>query len=62
MSPTSEKLRKIQGLLLADIEGFPHVPYWQVPVEVVQQWWDHGSLGKTTRVSRAGTLSLLYIL
>ena len=33
------KLAGLKGYILADVESFPDVPFWMVPVEVVSGWW-----------------------
>ena len=54
-----EKLREIAGYIVSDIEGFPTVPYWTIPTSTVVEWWDNGSLGTTTKISRQKALALL---
>ncbi len=53
------KLAQISGYVLADIEGFPDVRFWVVPVRQVVAWWESGQLGSSTKVSRAKALMLL---
>ena len=53
------KLAQIAGYVLADIEGFPDVRFWVVPVRQVVSWWEAGQLGASTKVSRAKALALL---
>lgn len=54
-----EKLNEIEGYVLADIESFPNVPFWIVPVEHVKDWYEKGLLGAGTKVSRETALNLL---
>ncbi|MBI4669790.1 MAG: hypothetical protein HY747_11545 [Elusimicrobia bacterium] len=54
-----EKLAEIEGYVLCDIESFPDVPYWIVPVEQVRQWWRLKVLGTATKISRVKVLFLL---
>lgn len=53
------KLDEVDGYILADIESFPSVPYWQVSADRVLRWWRDNDLGTTTKISRAKALSLL---
>lgn len=54
-----EKLSEIEGYIISDIESFPNIPYWIVPVQQVRMWWDIGQLGNTTKISRQKALDLL---
>lgn len=53
------KLDELEGYILSDIEGFPKVPFWIVTSREVRAWWNSGSLGTTTKVSRKKALELL---
>ena len=53
------KLESISGYIIADIDNFPRVPYWIVPREKVQEWWDTNKLGTQTKISREKALQLL---
>ena len=53
------KLREIKGYIISDIESFPQVPFWIIPVEQVFQWWKNRLLGKTTKISRDKALKLI---
>lgn len=53
------KLKEIKGYIISDIESFPQVPFWIIPVEQVLQWWKNGLLGKTTKISRDKALKLI---
>lgn len=53
------KLGSISGYLIADIENFPRVPWWMVPRERVQEWWDGDKLGMQTKITREKALHLL---
>ena len=54
-----EKLDEIAGYIVSDIESFPTVPFWVIPTETVRGWWESGTLGKNTKISRRKALSLL---
>ena len=45
--------------VVSDIQRFPTVPYWVIPVEIVREWWQQKELGKTTKISRDKALELL---
>jgi len=53
------KLEEIKGFIIADIESFPDIPFWIIPVEQVKEWWFSGKLGTTTKISRKRALELL---
>lgn len=53
------KLNDVAGYILSDIESFPDVPFWLVPKEVVERWWQDRRLGSTTKISRKQILSML---
>lgn len=55
-----EKLDEIAGYVVSDIQQFPVVPYWIIPVEKIQEWWTYGSLGTTTKITREKALNLLW--
>ena len=54
-----EKMDEIAGYVVSDIQQFPAVPYWIIPVETVREWWRQGELGRTTKISRDKALELL---
>jgi hypothetical protein len=54
-----EKLSEIEGYVISDIESFPNIPYWIVPVQQVRTWWDTRRLGTTTKITREKALYLL---
>jgi hypothetical protein len=54
-----KKLDEIAGYVVSDIEGFPEIPFWIIPKELVKSWWIAGKLGKTTKISRDGALKLV---
>jgi len=56
------KLVDLKGYILADVESFPDVPFWLVPVEAVRTWWQTGKLGAGTKTSRDRVLKLLAAL
>jgi len=43
------KLNEIKGFIIADVESFPNIPFWIIPVEQVKKWWDSGKLGSKIR-------------
>ena len=53
------KLDEIEGYVVSDIESFPRIPYWIIPVGVVRSWWSKGLLGTSTKVSRPTALGLV---
>ncbi len=56
------KLAYLKGYILADVESFPDVPFWLVPVATVREWWNTGKLGAGTKTSRDRVLKLLAAL
>ncbi|MBI5332694.1 MAG: hypothetical protein HZB65_03920 [Candidatus Aenigmarchaeota archaeon] len=54
-----KKLKEIKGYIISDIESFPKIPFWIIPVELVIQWWKEGKLGTTTKISRQTALNLI---
>jgi hypothetical protein len=54
-----EKLDEIEGYIVSDIESFPRIPYWMIPVNVVRLWWDRGELGAATKINRKKALELV---
>lgn len=54
-----QKIGQISGYILADISGFPNVPFWVVPSSTVLEWWKSGQLGAGTTISRMKLLLLL---
>ena len=53
------KLKEIKGYIISDIESFPEVPFWIVPVEIVINWWKKGELGTSTKISHEKALRLI---
>jgi hypothetical protein len=53
------KLANIKGYIVADIESFPSIPYWIIPRERIEDWWNSGRLGTMSKISRANALKLL---
>ena len=53
------KLKEIKGYIISDIESFPEVRFWIIPVEQVKKWWDSKQLGTTTKISREKALQLI---
>lgn len=54
-----KKLQEIQGYVISDIELFPEIPYWIIDKTQVLEWFQKGSLGKHTKISRKRILKLL---
>ena len=54
-----DKLEDIDGYIISDVESFPNIPFWILPKTTVQNWWDAGRLGSTTKISRVVALKLL---
>jgi hypothetical protein len=54
-----KKLKEIKGYIISDIESFPEIPFWIIPVEQVIQWWEERKLGTTTKISRQTALALI---
>jgi len=54
-----EKLSEIKGYIISDIESFPNIPYWIIPVGQVRTWWESGRLGPASKVSRKRVLELI---
>lgn len=54
-----QKLNEIAGYVISDVEGFPEVPYWIVPKEIVRKWYVESMLGAGTKISRDKALILL---
>ena len=53
------KLREIEGYIISDVESFPNVPFWILAKTNVENWWQNGKLGTSTKISRAIALKLL---
>lgn len=53
------KLNEIAGYVVSDIERFPSIPYWIIPVVTVREWWQQRRIGTTTKISRDRALELL---
>lgn len=53
------KMQDIKGYIVSDVENFPDVQFWIVPVEVVRAWWRNNKLGAGTKISREKALKLL---
>jgi hypothetical protein len=54
-----DKLSRIHGYIVCDIEGFPNIPYWLVSRDTVKAWWIARRLGTTSQVSRSRANLLL---
>ena len=53
------KLAEIAGYIVSDIEAFPDIPFWILPKEMVEQWWQTRQLDTSTKISRDKALALL---
>lgn len=53
------KLDEIAGYIVSDIQQFPSIPYWIIPVDTVEAWWTQGRLGPESKISRDRALNLL---
>lgn len=53
------KMQDIKGYIVSDVESFPDVPFWIVPVKVVRAWWQNNKLGSGTKISREKALKLI---
>lgn len=53
------KLDEIEGYIVSDIGGFPKIPFWIIPGDLVRSWWMAGRLGRTTKISRVAALNLV---
>jgi len=53
------KLNEIKGYVLADIQCFPNIPFWIIPSEQIICWWEAGSLGKKSMISRKKASNLI---
>ncbi|MCX6778124.1 MAG: hypothetical protein NT157_04530 [Candidatus Micrarchaeota archaeon] len=54
-----DKLDEIKGYILADAESFPDMPFWIIPTEQVRAWYDAGTLGKNSKITRKKALELI---
>lgn len=54
-----DKLEDIEGYIVSDVESFPNVPFWILGKEIVENWWNFGQLGKSTKISRKKALNLI---
>ncbi len=54
-----QKLDHIAGYIVSDIQCFPSIPYWKIPVDIVRAWWHQGELSSASKISRAKALTLL---
>lgn len=57
-----QKLDEISGYVVSDIDQFPQIPVWVVPVAAVRDWWTRGQLGGSSKVTRDTALTLLEAL
>lgn len=53
------KLNQIRGYALADVVGFPNVPFWIINKNIVRKWWDEGKLGENSKISYKKAIQLL---
>lgn len=54
-----KKLKEIKGYIVSDIDSFPEVRFWIIPVEQVAHWWKTGELSTTTKISHEKALQLI---
>lgn len=54
-----KKLKAVEGYILCDVQAFPKIPFWAIPKDTVQNWWDEGLLGKKTHISHKTALELI---
>ena len=54
-----EKLSSVMGFILTDIENFPSMDVYVVPVQNVIRWHNQGLLGANAKVSRSKFLNKL---
>ncbi len=52
-------MKEIEGYILTDVESFPDIPFWIFKKDIIQEWWEKGWLGKTTKISRERALGLI---
>ena len=57
-----DKLNNVSGYILADIQKFPNMPYWQISVDNVWQWWNEEKLRSMSKISRNNILRLIEII
>lgn len=53
-----DKLSGIEGYIISDVELFPEVPVWVIAKHDVEEWYQSGLLGMSTKISRKKALSL----
>jgi hypothetical protein len=53
------KLDDIKGYILADVSLFPDVPFWQIPVDIIRNWYKNRQLGAGTKINRVRLLQLI---
>ena len=54
-----DKLEDLEGYFVTDISRFPNMPYWIISSQMVLDWWNSGSLGRNSKISRASFLDLI---
>ena len=54
-----DKLEDVEGYFVTDISRFPNMPYWIISSQMVLDWWNSGSLGRNSKISRASFLDLI---
>lgn len=54
-----EKLSKIKGYIISDIDSFPNIPFWIITAQEVETWWKSKKLGTTTKITHEKMLHLL---
>jgi len=54
-----KKLNEIEGYIISDVESFPDIPLWIISKDDVRVWYENGSLGAGTKISRQRALELV---
>lgn len=45
------RINSLSGFVFADVTFFPEVPYWCIPIMIVQKWMRAGDMGKNFTIS-----------
>lgn len=48
-----DKLDEVEGYIISDVELFPNIPVWVVTADEVMAWWQAGTLGVNSSITRA---------
>mgnify|MGYP001185140977 FL=1 len=54
-----DKLENIDGYFVTDVTQFPEMPYWIIESNIVENWWNEGVLGSSSKVSKSKFLNLI---